>query len=257
MMKTKTRLAALSALMLIGCTWESADEVQSKLRTAALKAIEDAKAVDDPWQAHEKLAAAFSEINKPKVCGLARYGESICQKVPDDATAEVRAELERYEDAAIKKGNPDAIVSVFDAGAVYGEKKARLAKLAPDILAAADRLRGTPDDQDALRAAGLIASQGTVSVRNTTRAIGYFARAWAAGNADAANDVANVYSAINDYRNAYLWSLRCVNPCRRTGTNVELDDLQEKLNPAAAKQIEALASDPSVIALDTQSEGKR
>lgn len=242
----------LAAASLAGCdvsTSERLTRMSAKLGGEVMKAVADAKMLQDPWAAHQQLSSNARAIEGRLEC-FDGAGHRVCAELPDDATAAVRSELLRYESEAIARGDATAIAETFDRLRRY-EGKARLAELAPSILDAAKRAKGTMDDIGTFRAAGLMLAAGEAVQRDSNGAVGYLARAWAAGDAQSAGDIAIIFVGMNDLRNAYLWSIRCVGACRRD-YRVEVDGLQRRLLPAAVKQAQTGAADLAVVELDTQ-----
>lgn len=254
-MRTRIHVALLAAASLAACG-KSAEDVSAELGAKAVAAMAEAKKAGDPWKAHEQLAGVLNTLTAQASCGRNFVsGMPECKGVPAATEAAVRAELVRYEGEAVKKGEPAAIEAAYNAAASgrdYDEASKRLPEYAPAMLAAAERAQGTPQDAGVLYVAGLLVAGGKVTMRDSGRAVAFLARAWAAGRPQAANDAAMHFLSINDQRNAYLWSLRCTAPCARS-SDVDLQRLQNALQPAAAKQAQAAASDAAVVELDVQS----
>lgn len=246
-MRTRIQVALLAAATLAACG-KSAEDTSAELGAKAVAAMAEAKKAGDPWKAHEQLAGVLATLNAQAECGRNYVsGMPECKGVPAATADAVKAELTRYETEAVKRGDPAAIVAAYGDG-----RSERLAGYAPAILAAAERAQGTPQDAGVLYVAGLLVAGGKVTMRDSGRAVAYLARAWAAGRTQAANDAAMQFLSINDQRNAYLWSLRCTEPCVRS-SDVDLQRLQGALQPAAAKQAQAAAADAAVVELDVQS----
>lgn len=119
--------------------------------------------------------------------------------------------------------------------------------LARKILNSAD----TSDDAKLILTAGQILDDGHYAIRDTYRAVGYYARAWAMGETSAANAAAKLYHSIHDIQNAYLWSLRCTQGCVRDPT-ISLMELEKDLSPEAIQQLQQMADDATVVELDTK-----
>lgn len=240
----KRFLVVLAALALAACGSEKSND--PKPRVLAIE-VDDAisataaAGVVDPWLAREALANKIAAVESQRCAELDPSGHSTCV-LPPNLKQKVEAQLNRYESEAVGKGSAAAIV--------YAHKNGR--SDVASVFAAADRAAGVAKDGPLLRYAGTLAGGGQAVIRDTSRAVGYLARAWAAGEAQAANDAAVYFLAINDRRNAYLWSLRCVAGCARN-PEVGLDLLQQSLKAEAAKQAQLAASDETVVELDTGS----
>jgi hypothetical protein len=98
-------------------------------------------------------------------------------------------------------------------------------------------------------AAGTVLSKGTLLARDSAGAVNFFARAWAAGNDQSANALAEIYLANNDIYNAYLWSVRCIGPCGNS-SDLRSDELRKKLEVEAIINIEQLSSDLTIVELN-------
>lgn len=119
--------------------------------------------------------------------------------------------------------------------------------LARKILNSAD----ASNDSKLILTAGQILDEGNYAIRDTYRAAGYYARAWAMGESTAANAAAKLYLSNNDIQNAYLWSLRCIKECVRDST-ISLMNLEKYLSPEAMQQLQQMADDSTIVALDTK-----
>lgn len=242
-----TRIRVFTPLMLCAVLLLSACEEQitsTALRTARA-ALEEAKAIKDPWEAFELLEdrkAALFEICSTQVC-----------KNDNDAARELLAKQRiHYLSSAIDQSNPAALAFLYSRGTPSFEdeytalRKASIHKL----LDYADKATGKTEDRPVLMAAGKMVAEGKAVMLDTGRAFNYYARAWAAGEVWAANRAAMLFLSINDMRNAYFWSLRCTTDCERA-YEVELDRLQKHLTPEAVKQAQKLAATTSVIEIGT------
>lgn len=233
--------AILALSVLSGCKpGPQAGSQDNSFQAKAHAAIEAAKLVEDPWLAREQLNNQIKNIE----ADIAKA--ELPRPTAEDANP-IWLEFQRYEALAIRQGNPLAI----DWAARHD-----LARHAPAILSAAERARGAPADRSNLRVAGELLLAGAHVQRDTSRGVGYLARAWAAGEPEAASAIAKHFLALNDFRNAYLWSIRCVTPCQRSfaSPDVRLESLQARLSPEAARQAETLANDPAIVEIDLQLE---
>jgi hypothetical protein len=233
----------LAAAVLVACGRSDHD-----LRADALAAVGEAKRIADPGQGYQQLNKWWHDLKDERVCdgtsvlsGARRCG------MPADVNTIVGDELSRLHIQAVRVGNSYAIEVLY----FRGDPKL-LAHFAPSILDAADRASGTPDDRAVLRIGGLLLSDGLAVPPDSRRAIGYLARAWAAGESHAANDAGLHFLSVHDHRDAYLWSLRCVAPCNRSD-ELEVSRLLGALQPRAASQAEDAADAPTVVKLDSAS----
>ncbi|CAN7784845.1 hypothetical protein LJR175_008438 [Variovorax sp. LjRoot175] len=135
-------------------------------------------------------------------------------------------------EAALDQAQPGALTKVFASNAIpnppaiaetnpHGFGPEKVAKWAESLLALADATGGAdPAQRAVIVTAGQILEFGRYVQRDTYRATGLYARAWLAGYTPAAGAAARAYFGVGDMRNAYLWSVRCINdcdldPCRR------------------------------------------
>jgi hypothetical protein len=234
---TKLALVIASVLALSGC-----EPVEQVMKEETLSTqLKVAAKQSDPLQAFQTVQAVKATLCPSGECDH----HPLWVKAGDDEV--------KYLTAALKQGNAKAFATVY--GPARGNSAASIERVRsqPEIISSlltyADRLAGaTLDEGMLLRYAALLVMEGKYTVRDTTRAATFFARAWAAGDAQAAGLASRLYIADNDYRNAYLWSLRCTGKCERDA-QANLDTLQERLNPEAIKQAQQAALDPSVIEL--------
>lgn len=201
-----------------------------------------AEGIGDSWQAFQALKATEAKVCVGDPCTFYPSWQKL-----------VDAENKRLT-GAVAKGEPKAFETLYspkpDTADGYAQARAATENVSR-FLAYADQLHGAQaKDRTLLRRAAQLVLDGKYTVRDTTHAGSYLARAWAAGDRSAANSAALLYITINDYRNAYLWSLRCTSECSRD-SQIDLDSLQRRLSPEAAKQAQQAALDTSVIELDT------
>lgn len=232
-------LVVASSLALAGCEPAEQAKKEDMLATELTKAAQQR----DPLQAFQTVQAVKSKLCESGNCDF----NPVWVKAGEDEV--------RYLTAAIRQGNSKAFATVY--GPAYGNSARSIEKVRSDpesasmFMVLADRLPGTtPDEGQLLRYAGVLVMEGKHAVRDTTRAANFFARAWAAGDPEAANIASGLYISNNDLRNAYLWSLRCTGKCERD-TQANLDTLQQRLSPEAIKQAQQAAQDASVIELTT------
>jgi hypothetical protein len=243
-------LAAITS----GCGQPTHEPAISAIFDADAAAIAATKKAD-PWQTSVELRAIEARLEG--TCTTSVWtGSTSCGNLTERQMRAKAQELdhqsERYELAAVKQGNPSAVLAAYSATTLTAPYVA----LVPHVVALADKARGTAEDRPLLLVAGQLYASGRYVVKDTTRAVGYLSKAWAAGFSDAAIDAAALYLEINDYRNAYLWSLRCIGTCDRgKKLNLSLEYLQTRLSPEAARQAQTSASDGSIVELDTKHNG--
>jgi hypothetical protein len=236
----------LLAFTLLGCSPSEQSEVAQNHAAAEQVALEGARKAATPWAAFNILdAQRQAASNAYRTCSFVDG----CRPLPmSDLFVQA---LGFYLAAAAQAGNAEALVFLF---APENANKAEYAVVrsaaAPKLLALAGRVPGRAGDRRLLMTAADVLASGQAAVLDSNRAVGLYARAWAAGDPQAADAAAQVFLRINDYLNAYLWSLRCVGACVRS-SHLELWKLQAKLSPQAAQQAQAAASAPSVVEIDT------
>jgi len=172
-------------------------------------------------------------------------------------------------EAALDNAHPEALARVFGDDAIpnppaiapaarHPFSAEKVPKWAEKLLAQADAATGAdPTQRATLVAAGRILEMGRFVQRDTYRATGLYARAWLAGDASAAGAAAHAYYSVADMRNAYLWSIRCINDCdlesiahRDDHYQLKRDVLQKLLSPQAVAQAQRAAGDRTVVELD-------
>lgn len=235
-----------------GCSRNDAPETDKQLRVAATTV---GKQVKDPWLAFLALEKQTTTILKAEAGHCETKfafpkGED-CREIPaKKLVAKLKAD---YLKQAIMAGRVGAMAYLFSEPAPEDEFYVFAAlrkEMVPNLLDLAKTTKGLPEDRPILMAAAKLIADGDETILNTEKAISYYAMAWAAGEAQAADSVARLFLSINDPRNAYLWSLRCTGSCQR-GYAVALNQLQDQFTPEAAMQIQKLAATSSVIELDT------
>jgi hypothetical protein len=244
-------LTLITSIFLTGCE-DQTKVAAHEANATMLSLISRVKTVQSPWKAFKELSEVEAEItSKVKLCRL----DGHCEKVPALETAStLRIELLK---AAIKE-NPSNALAVL-----YGQYDKKYHVLwrneyqplkessVANLLKYVDKHKGTPtEDGPLLLAAGNLYSSGEAVMKDTSKAVAYYAQAWSAGQKQAANSAAEMFLKINDIRNAYMWSLRCIDTCNRS-YELHLEALQESLTPAAARQVQKAAAISSVIELDT------
>lgn len=236
-------LMTAGAALLSGCEEEGVKEAAAADK-ALIAALEEVKAIQDPWEAFQLLdqrETAALTSNNPCISGT-------CKTVPTWKTT--TDERVRLLGKALEQDRPEALFALYAKGMAEDEYTALRRATLPKLFAFADKASGKPNERDLLMLAARLVAGGQEVMLDTSRAVGYYARAWAAGEPRAANLAATLFVHVNDPRNAYLWSLRCTGECRRD-SSVALELLQDALSPEAAKQAQRFAATPSVVELDT------
>lgn len=208
------------------------------------KELAAAQELADPWAAFLKVADAEDAALRSPACTLR---EADCGAQPTfSASRDARV---KHLGAALASLHPKAIAHLDATRETGAPEYATLMKEHTQRLL---KLAETADKEDpppaALTLLGHMYGSGTLVVMDTRRAVGYLARAWAGGQVQAAGDAAGLFASIRDYRNAYLWTLRCIRECKRP-VNADASIMQGKLSADAVKQAQAAASDPSVVEL--------
>lgn len=233
-----------AAILLTGCDEPGVKEAAAA-DMALRAALDEVKAVKDPWEAFKLLDAretAALTSNNPCYRGT-------CKDVPAwDASTKERV---RLLGLAVDQNRADALSFLYAKGFSTSDEYTPLRRASvPKLFTYADKASGKAEDRPLLMLAGRLVADGNEAMLDTSRAVGYYARAWAAGEPTAANAAATLFLRINDQRNAYLWSLRCTGDCQRDSA-IALTTLQAALTPEAAKQAQRVAATPSVVELDT------
>ncbi len=232
------------ALALVGCG-PSVEYRNAALDRQALEFVRTAERERDHWKAYSELETNMARLRQGAYCERDFFsGRLYCAELTLDMTTKVHAAMSAHLVLAVKAGSAPAMRAAYASGVVR--------ELVPAILASADAARGTAADRDVLHVAGLLVTDGVTTQRDTGRGVAYLARAWAAGADQAAGDAARVFVGLNDTRNAYLWSLRCLAPCKRPD-GADLERLQAAMQPEAARQAQAASIDRTVVELGARS----
>lgn len=256
--RLKSAAVLLAALTLAACGPSRQDMVRGLSQQGA-QAVEKTAKIADPWEAHQFLRNEQESLRKrwnkaaEGTCNI--WGDN-CLKIPQQTVEAIETELDRLLLAAIEKDSPDAARYAFDAygnalSDFRGNEDARrlMVRYAPAMVAAAERAKGTEADAPILVFGGRLLLNGAYVNRDTDRGVAMMARAWAAGQLQAANYIARAYNNMNDVRNAYFWSLRCVEPCGRDD-DLRLNKLEASLQPDAARQVQQAALNDQLLRLE-------
>lgn len=207
-------------------------------RQALASAAKTAQEVG-PWEAREQLTA---EINSLRTDLLDKYGSELrnVDSIFGDVTdTQINDTLNEYWMLAFASLDGRAAMEVWYEYVTYAASNGG-ARFAPAIIAGADA-PGQEGNGLLQLAAGRFTLDGELFPRNEARAVVYFLRAWSAGVAVAADDLAQHYNRQGEFGNAYLWALRCTLPCVRA-EGVRLDTLRSRLTTAEIARIEAEAA---------------
>lgn len=98
----------------------------------------------------------------------------------------------------------------------------------------------------ALLQAGRMYKDGTLTQQDFTLARASLEKAWQKGEVRAAADLAALAEINEDYATAYLWAVRCVEPCVVSRT---LDAYLKPLAPEEVARIQIVARDRSVMTI--------
>ncbi|HHK0379382.1 TPA: hypothetical protein ACQQJB_003555 [Pseudomonas aeruginosa] len=145
--------------------------------------------------------------------------------------------------AGAERGEAWAILRLFSLGRGDVVTPALRLKAAVLILEAAKR-----DDASAaaLLQAGRMYTNGTFTQQDFTLARASLEKAWQKGAVSAAGNLAALAEINQDFATAYLWALRCVNPCAAGRT---LDAYLKPLTPDEVARIQKVARDHSVLTI--------
>jgi hypothetical protein len=252
------RWAAMIALVAIAaCSKEQASSQQQDSAAVAEKDLQatlaEVQLERDPWKAFQRLDARETEIlkeNNPCSGGT-------CLPVP--SWNKSSAERLRLMASALSQGKKEAYEYLYSKELNEQDEYTALRRASVDkLLSFAEILPGAKGDEKLILLAADLLAGGNEVVRDTSRAVGLYARAWAMGQAQAAERAARVFLSINDLRNAYLWSLRCVGACSRTqygSESIDLNQLQSRMSPLAVKQAQKQAADQGVVEIDSADVG--
>lgn len=186
------------------------------------QAIENAKAETDPVKSLIIIRQAKLE-----------YQDQCFSKC--FAPEEIQSAEEKYFIAAAKSGDEKVLRELFDMNK-YSHLIALKIELKSKILERAQ----TSKNVDLLTAAASIYGNDTLSIVNKEHQIHYLKRAWSAGNGQSAGILAHIYVRMKDFENAYFWSLRCIQDCKRfvgaqvgeSSDQIELIELEKHLDPS-------------------------
>lgn len=145
--------------------------------------------------------------------------------------------------AGAERGEAWAILRLFSLGRGDVVTPALRLKAAVLILEAAKR-----DDASAaaLLQAGRMYTNGTFTQQDFTLARASLEKAWQKGAVSAAGNLAALAEINQDFATAYLWAVRCVNPCAAGRT---LDAYLKPLTPDEVARIQKVARDHSVLTI--------
>ncbi|EKF7416726.1 hypothetical protein ACK249_003727 [Pseudomonas aeruginosa] len=145
--------------------------------------------------------------------------------------------------AGAERGEAWAVLRLFSLGLGDVVTPALRLKAAVLILEAAKR-----DDASAaaLLQAGRMYTNGTFTQQDFTLARASLEKAWQKGAVSAAGNLAALAEINQDFATAYLWAVRCVNPCAAGQT---LHAYLKPLTPEEVTRIQKVARDHSVLTI--------
>lgn len=103
---------------------------------------------------------------------------------------------------------------------------------------------GTEENKDLLYLAGKVAIAGDAVPYSSKIAAQLLSRAWEGGKVEAARDLTHRLKIAGELDSAYLWALRCVQPCK---TMFPVSEYRKSLSGSQATRVEALAKDRGVV----------
>lgn len=226
---------ALTVFTLAGC-----DSAPSKaVERSASRALAD----PDPWAAWQRLNAEVPES------WLAENTLIFTEKRKNELELLQSTSLVLYR-RALDAGRREAFLNLYDPN-TPDRLVAIQSTYAPAFLKMAEAAPGGRADARLLLEAGVMVQKGRSVLRDGTAAAGLLARAWYAGEPDAATWLNRLFtdetSGMTDPYTAYLWELRCERRCRYED---KARDPKPLLVAREMRQIQALASDASVITVN-------
>jgi hypothetical protein len=237
------------------CLLTACDTVDHRIT----QAITGTATIADPWD-------RLNDLNKRVADVLRNDGEQDCIirdnfvefSCTGDAGSAMNLVVNDLLEKSYSKHTADVLMLVYGSPDVkdwpYGDFRKRHVS---EFLPFAEGLPATIENVSVLEAAGRIYREGKWVSRDNDRALILLAKAWALspGQTQAAAELTSMYRDSNDFRNAYLWGLRCVDRCNlfyaSLGSN-GVDLLQKSLSPEAITEIQHVATDHTVIDLDTK-----
>lgn len=225
-------LLTLLFIVLCGC-----DDNKAMLNSA----IEQAEKVADPVDSYYILREA--EIKNE---------HSLFHSESDFYTA-----LSKYKLLAAAKLDPLALqdlyvypnieldeVSDAKADEIRSDEEALRIDLAPAVVALAENSKNYVLQS----VAAYLYDEGEYVVQDTLKSIEHSTSAWMLGDIYSARYAANQYLKFKDYKNAYLWSLRCLKPCYAYNS---VANLEKELTPEEIKLTQKQAKDRSVLKVNS------
>lgn len=243
-------LLFVASILLVGCDSPS-QRAEKELEAEVQFLIAQVKSKENSWLAFKQLSQGLTELSKKRNCDV--FGR--CPEAPVWKTAsDLRLELLK---SAVQEKSHAALILIYskDAGDYQdfwrNEYQSLKKSYVQNVFDYVDKQKGiSSDDSELLKIAGDLCASGDEVIQDTNKAVTYYARAWAAGRTQAAASASEMFLSMNDVRNSYLWSLRCIGACNRS-YEISLDNLQKSLTPAAIQQAQKAAAAPSIIELDT------
>lgn len=228
-------------------------DAQASIGPSITKAIELGQT--DPWAAMTTLTREV----QASVASLKSCRRYACERTPAVVRFE-EARLRLFHEA-LDRREPASLVEAFQSGelsippviavmALKPPADGKVAAWVDSLLSRADSASGRDETTHALlRTAGAVLESGRNTLRDTSRATNFYARAWVAGDPKAAGRAARLYYRLGDLDNAYLWSIRCINECKVLAgiDGFTHETLQAKLGREVIAQAEKLAADPDFL----------
>lgn len=275
-LRSSAALAALACSLLVAGCGQSSEAAD----LATAKAIRDATAsattqagLTDPWSARQQ----FLKDVEAALAANPGCANNACVEAPTlVAASQFQREL-AYQ--ALKAGpgpdvavGPLALLAKAPSGSLLQANWSQVFSVPPRDLdvslvkAAAQRLvdhvdsesAGTSASRERLIVAGDLLAGGDFVLKDTYRAVGLYAKAWAGGDPAAAGHASAALLGVADLRNGYLWNVRCGADCKRALPSDGVPDaglLERQLRPAAIAQAQAAAANPTIVTLEFEAPG--
>lgn len=226
---------ALSVFTLAACDSASSTDVE--------RSISRALADPNPWAAWQQLNASVPATP---------IQDALLIRLPQtqrNDTALRTASMTLYQ-RALDAGSREAFLNLYDP-ATPDRLTALQSTYSAALLKMANSAPGGREDARLLLDAGVMLQKGQSVRRDGAAAAGMLARAWYAGEPDAATWLNQFFtdetSGMTDPYTAYLWELRCERHCQY---EEKARDPKPLLVAREMRQIQALASDATVITVN-------
>lgn len=165
-----------------------------------------------PWQAFRTLMHAEPELRMARYCALSLVGRTADCPTPAVETA-VRLSSAHYLSAALAAGEPEALLHVLNAP--DSSSDAAFKPLATEkLMEVADSEASASDNGLLLVAAARVLAHGPQAPRNVDRVHNLLQRAWAMGESQAADELAQLSLRQGRIADAREWAQRCADTCK-------------------------------------------